>query len=44
MKQISLSNEILNACPDLHVLAISCQVKNTPNDADLWESYTRKNA
>ena len=37
MKQISLSNEILNACPDLHVLAISCQVKNTPNDADLWE-------
>ena len=37
MKQISLSNEILNACPDLHILAISCQVKNTPNDADLWE-------
>ena len=37
MKQISLSNEILNACPDLHVLAISCQVKNTPNDEDLWE-------
>ena len=37
MKQISLSNEIQTACPDLCVLAISCQVKNTPNDVDLWE-------
>ena len=37
MKQISLSNEIQTACPDLCVLALSCQVKNTPNDADLWE-------
>lgn len=37
MKQISLSNEIQTACPDLCVLALSCQVKNTPNDANLWE-------
>lgn len=37
MKQISLSNEIQTICPDLYILAISCQVKNTPNDADLWE-------
>ena len=44
MKQISLSNEIQTACPDLCVLAISCQVKNTPNDANLWELIHQEEA
>ena len=44
MKQISLSNEIQTACPDLCVLAISCQVKNTPNDVDLWELIHQEEA
>lgn len=33
---ISLSNEILTACPGLHVLAISADVKNALPDADMW--------
>lgn len=44
MKQISLSNEIQTACPDLCVLALSCQVKNTANDADLWELIHQEEA
>ena len=37
MIQITLSDDITNPCPDLHVLAISCKVKNTPADDDLWK-------
>ncbi|MDH6305317.1 DNA/RNA-binding domain of Phe-tRNA-synthetase-like protein [Parabacteroides sp. PF5-5] len=36
MIQIQISEEIRKACPDLHVLALSCDVKNTPSDPKLW--------
>lgn len=42
MKQIILSEEIGTACPDLHVLAIACQVKNTESDAALWEEIAQE--
>ena len=32
MIQITLSEDILAACPDLHVLAIACRVRNTESD------------
>lgn len=41
MISITLSSEILETCPDLHVLAITCQVKNTEPDERLWEEITR---
>ncbi len=37
MIQITLSDDITNSCPDLHVLALSCKVKNTPADDNLWK-------
>lgn len=40
MISITLSSEILEACPDLHVLAIACQVKNMEPDERLWEEIT----
>src|SRR5690554_7473586 len=36
-RKITLSNEILEACPGLHVAAIRCTVKNSPFDAGLWK-------
>lgn len=41
MIPITLSTEITEACPDLRVLVISCQVKNTEPDEILWEDITR---
>ena len=41
MISITLSSEISEACLDLHVLAIACQVKNTEPDERLWEEITR---
>ena len=41
MISITLSSEISEACPDLPVLAIACQVKNTEPDERLWEEITR---
>ena len=41
MISITLSSEISEACPDLHVLAIACRVKNTEPDERLWEEITR---
>lgn len=41
MIPITLSTEITEACPDLRVLVISCQVKNTEPDEILWEEITR---
>lgn len=35
--KIELSKEITNVCPDLHVLVIHSQVRNTEYDAGLWE-------
>lgn len=37
MIQISLSEEIIKECPDLHLVALSCQLKNTQSDDNLWE-------
>ena len=37
MIKITLSDEIISVCPDLHVLAIACRVKNTPSDEALWQ-------
>ena len=37
MIQITLSEDILAACPDLHVLAIACRVRNTESDLRLWD-------
>lgn len=41
MIPVSLSTEITDACPDLHVLVITCQVKNTEPDPVLWDEITR---
>lgn len=40
MIQITLSEEIATVCPDLKVLAISCDVKNSVPDSDLWSEIS----
>lgn len=42
MIQITLSDEILTACPDLHVLAIACPVKNSESDVRLWKEIAQE--
>ena len=37
MTNISISEEIATACPDLHVLALSCDVCNSEPDERLWQ-------
>ena len=37
MTNISISEEIATACPDLHVLALSCDVCNSEPDVRLWQ-------
>ena len=37
MTNISISVEIATACPDLHVLALSCDVCNSEPDERLWQ-------
>ena len=37
MTNISISEEIAAACPDLHVLALSCDVCNSEPDERLWQ-------
>ena len=44
MIQIELSAEIKTACPELKVLAIACQVKNSPSDAALWQEIAVEEA
>lgn len=41
MLSISLSNEILSACPGLHVLALSADVKNAQPNAGMWQQIDR---
>lgn len=41
MIQITLSEDILAACPDLHVLAIACRVRNTESDLRLWDEIAQ---
>jgi DNA/RNA-binding domain of Phe-tRNA-synthetase-like protein len=40
MIQISISEEVSKVCPDLHILALSCDVTNTESDLLLWEEIT----
>jgi DNA/RNA-binding domain of Phe-tRNA-synthetase-like protein len=40
MIQISISEEVAKACPDLHILALSCDVTNTDSDVLLWGEIT----
>ena len=42
MIQITLSEDILAACPDLHVLAIACRVRNTELDLRLWDEIAQE--
>ena len=42
MIQITLSEDILAACPDLHVLAIACRVRNTESDLQLWDEIAQE--
>ena len=42
MIQITLSEDILAACPDLHVLAIVCRVRNTESDLRLWDEIAQE--
>lgn len=40
MIEITLSKEVTDVCPDLHVLALSCAVTNKETDEALWEEIT----
>jgi len=40
MISITISDEIKSVCPDLKVMAISCNVINTPYDASLWQEIS----
>ena len=44
MIQIELSSEIKTASPELKVLVIACQVKNSPSDAALWQEIAAEEA
>ena len=37
MLHISISEEVATACPDLHVLVLSCNVCNSEPDERLWQ-------
>lgn len=37
---VSISDEVQGVCPDLHVLVIACDVKNTISDEQLWKEIT----
>ncbi|MCD8263428.1 MAG: hypothetical protein LUD02_04095 [Tannerellaceae bacterium] len=38
--QISISGQIASACPDLHILALTCEVRNTVSNEYLWKEIT----
>lgn len=40
MIEITLSDQIKQACPDLHIAVIECDVTNTPSDSKLWDEIT----
>jgi hypothetical protein len=37
LRNITLSEEIKQACPVLHVAAVGCEVTNSPYNDELWE-------
>lgn len=42
MLEVSISEEIAEKCPDLHVLVITCHVKNTNSDEGLWDEIAEE--
>lgn len=36
-RNITISDRIAAACPELHITAIACEVKNSPHSDGLWE-------
>lgn len=42
MLNISISEEVADKCPNLHVLAISCHVRNTNSDEELWKEIAEE--
>ena len=36
MIEVSISEEIANACPDLHLAVIQCEVNNSESSEKLW--------
>lgn len=44
MKQIELSEEIKEAVPNLHILAIACEVENSESNPLLWEEIHEEEA
>lgn len=44
MIHISLSDEIVKACPELHVLVIACRVQNSDPDEELWQEIAVEEA
>ena len=40
MIEITLSDQIKQACPDLHIAVIECDVTNIPSDPKLWDEIT----
>lgn len=42
MIQITFSKEISDKCPDLHVLAMECSVRNSPSDEQLWQEIEKE--
>lgn len=41
MIQINVSEEIARACPELHILAITCDINNTESDPELWQEISQ---
>ena len=44
MIQVSISEEVSSACPDLQVLVIACQVRNSEPDEQLWREIKAEEA
>lgn len=42
MISITLSDEIVRVCPDLHLAVLMCEVANTPSDEALWRLITEE--
>jgi len=41
MKNVTVSRKIYQACPDLHLGIIACDVINSPSDEVLWEEIAK---
>lgn len=41
MIHVSISEEVATACPDLYILVVSCRLKNSTSEDELWQEITR---